>query len=147
MVIKLNTNREYKLIPEGKQLLKIVDAKVTPSGAPQQIQIKFEDGDGASMLKTYKFEHSGAMYYFGTLLSALGIGDGETFDTNDVGKLINTYVIVDVIHTEYNGKTYADVSAYEPTEETINNNDNSEENIEYPDTSILDSNDIDIDGL
>ena len=132
MVITLNSNGGYKLIPEGKQVLTIKDAKVTPSGAPQQIQIKFEDTDGASMLKTYKFEHSGAMYYFGTLLTALGIGDGETFDTNDAFELINRQVIVDVKHTEYNGKTYADAIAYEPCETT-----------EQP----IETNDIDIDGI
>ena len=143
MVIKLNTNNNYKLIPEGEQVLTIKDAKVTPSGAPQQIQIKFEDSEGASMLKTYKFEHSGAMYYFGTLLSAVGIGDGETFDTNDTTQLINKKVIVNVIHTEYNGKTYADASAYLPLEQdTV-----VDEQVEYPDTSILETNDIDIDGL
>jgi hypothetical protein len=140
MVIKLNTNKDFKLIPEGEQILTIVDAKVTPSGAPQQIQIKFEDTNGASMLKTYKFEHSGAMYYFGTLLSALGIGDGETFDTNDAYKLIGRQLIVVVEHTEYNGKTYADPVDFIAIDTTT-------EEVEYPDTSVLETNDIEIDGL
>lgn len=143
MVIKLNTNREFKTIPEGEQLLTIVDAKVTPSGAPQQIQIKFEDSNKASMLKTYKFDSNGAMYFFGKLLLTLGISDGETFDTNDASKLIGRQLIVVVEHTEYNGKTYADPVDFIAIDTTT-------EEVEYPDmTSIetTETSDIDIDGL
>jgi hypothetical protein len=80
------------------------------------------------------------MYYFGTLLSALGIGDGETFDTNDAYKLIGRQLIVVVEHTEYNGKTYADPVDFIAIDTTT-------EEVEYPDTSVLETNDIEIDGL
>lgn len=141
MLVNLNTERTFKIIPEGDVLVTIKDAKVVPSGAPQRIQLKFVDKDGASMLKDYKFDSSGAMYYFGQLLSAIGIGDGETFDTNDVGKLINKELIVTVKHGDYNGKTYANPTAFAPVETT--------EDISYPEIpeTTTDFSDIDIDGL
>ena len=146
MIINLNTERTYKLIPEGDVVVTIKDAKVVPSGAPQRIQLKFVDADGASMFKDYKFENSGAMYYFGQLLSAIGIGDGETFDTNDASKLINRSVIATIKHTEYNGKTYADPSAFSPIDEVSTPSEDTD--IAYPEIpATTDFSDIDIDGL
>lgn len=142
MLLNLNTERTFKTIPEGDVLVTIKEAKVVPSGAPQQVQLKFVDKDGASMLKNYKFENSGAMYYFSRLLVALGIGDGETFDTNDIGKLINRDVIATIKHTEYNGRTYADPTEFTSVETT------TEEDISYDETSeTVETTDIEIDGL
>ncbi len=146
MIINLNTEKTYKLIPEGDVVVTIKDAKVVPSGAPQRIQLKFVDADGASMLKDYKFENSGAMYYFGQLLKAIGIGDGETFDTNDASKLINRSVIATIKHTEYNGKTYADPSAFTSIDEISTSSEDID--IAYPEIpTTTDFSDIDIDGL
>lgn len=140
MLLNLKQSTDYKLIPEGLQKLKIVDAKCVPSGAPKQITIKFEDENGGSMIKNYKIDSSGAMFYFAKLLTALGVSDGETFDTNDIGKLINRYVIGDIAHTEYNGKTYADPTDYIPCEGDEQDVEETEE-----ENSVID--DIEIDGL
>ena len=42
--------------------------------------------------------------------TALGLNDGDIFDTNDLNKLIGVHLICEVVHREYNGRNYANIS-------------------------------------
>lgn len=133
MKITINTEkREYKQVPAGTRNLTIVEAKSIPSGAPQQIQIRFKDVEtGATLLKSYKYTSSGAMFYFGKMLKvALGLSDGDSFDTmGDAERLIGITLECIVSVRDFNGKNYADIDEFvrkvseNKNAETVNEDD------------------------
>ena len=66
--------------------------------------------DGATLLNSYKFDNDTSVWAMGVMLNiALGIEDGEEFDTKDVGKLIGIKLLCEIAHSEYNDKIYANV--------------------------------------
>lgn len=111
MKVKVNLTNNYKTVSEGERILEITDAKVTPSGKPDKLQLNMKDvEDGATLLNSYKFDNETSVWAMGVMLNiALGLKDGEEFDTKDVGKLIGVKLLCEIAHSEYNDKTYANV--------------------------------------
>lgn len=111
MEIKLNLKSGYKTVQEGERVLEITKAECTPSGMPQKLVLNMKDvEDGATLINTYKFDNSTSMWAMGMMLNvALDMKDGDTFDTKDAKKLEGIKLICEIAHSEYNGKTYANV--------------------------------------
>ena len=66
--------------------------------------------DGASLINTYKFDNSTSVWAMGMMLNiALGLEDGATFNTKDAKELEGIKLLCEITHSEYNGKTYANV--------------------------------------
>ena len=127
--IKINLKGGYKTVQEGERVLEITDAKALPSGKPDRISLNMKDvEDGATLINTYKFDNETSMWAMGVMLNiALGIEDGETFDTNDLSKLKGVRLLCEVTHSEYNDKTYANVRRII---EKVSNNDKEVEEVE-----------------
>ena len=110
--IKINLNREFKTVEEGERVLEITDAKVTPSGKPEKLVLNMRDVEdkSATLINNYSFSNDTSVWAMGIMLNiALGIEDGGEFDTNDVTKLKGIKLLCEVSHSEYNGRTYANV--------------------------------------
>ena len=109
--IKINLKGGFKTIQEGERVLEIVDAKVTPSGVPNKLVLSMKDvEDGATLQNTYNFNNSTSVWAMGMMLNvALGLEDGDDFDTNNVSQLIGIKLRCEIVHSEYNDKTYANV--------------------------------------
>lgn len=112
MLVKVNLNNNYKIVKEGERILEITDAKVSPSGMPSKLTIIMKDiEDGAQLQNSYDFTNSTGAWLMGILLNlALGLGDGDDFNTDDCDKLIGVRLKCEVKHTESNGKTYANIA-------------------------------------
>lgn len=110
-MIKLNLNGGFKTVQEGERVLEITDAKVTPSGKPNKLTLNMKDvEDGATLINNYNFTNSTSLWIMGLMLNiALGLEDGDEFDTNDASKLIGIKLKCEVKHSEYNGKTFANI--------------------------------------
>lgn len=110
-MIKLNLKGGFKTVQEGERTLEITEVKVTPSGAPEKIILTMKDfEDGASLQNTFNLKNERSVWALGLLLSiALGLEDGDSFDTNDVNQLIGIKLLCEVAHSEYNDRTYANV--------------------------------------
>lgn len=109
--IKINLKGGFKTVQEGERVLEIVDAKVTPSGVPNKLVLSMKDvEDGATLQNTYNFNNSTSVWAMGMMLNvALGLEDGDDFDTNNVSQLIGIKLRCEIAHSEYNDKTYANV--------------------------------------
>ena len=110
--IKINLQREFKTVEEGERVLEITDAKVTPSGKPEKLVLNMRDVEdkNATLINNYSFSNDTSVWAMGIMLNiALGIEDGGEFDTNDVSKLKGIKLLCEVTHSEYNGRTYANV--------------------------------------
>lgn len=111
MQIKLNLKGGFKTVKEGERVLKITEAKVSPSGAPNKLTLTMVDEeDGARLQNTYNFNNDTSVWAMGMMLSvALGLDDGEEFNTDNVNELVDIKLLCEVKHSEYNGNTYANV--------------------------------------
>lgn len=124
-MIKINLKGGFKIVKEGERTLEIVDAKFTPSGAPDRLVLSMKDiEDGATLQNTFNMKNETSLWAMGMLLSiALGLNDGDDFNSNDVDKLKGIKLLCEVTHSEYNGRTYANVkkviSKVEETSEPI----------------------------
>ncbi len=125
MMIKVNLKGGFKIVAEGERTLEIVDAKFTPSGAPDRLVLSMKDvEDGATLQNTFNMKNETSLWAMGMMLNvALGLNDGDDFNTNDVDKLKGIKLVCEVTHSEYNGRTYANVrkviSKVEETSEQI----------------------------
>ena len=45
MVIKMNLQNSFKLVPEGERVLEITKAEVKPSGKPKAMYVTFKDSE------------------------------------------------------------------------------------------------------
>lgn len=110
-MIKINLNGGFKTVQEGERVLEITNAKVTPSGKPEKLVLTMKDvEDGATLQNAYNFNNDTSVWAMGIMLNmALGIEDGEEFDTNDIDQLVGIKLLCEVVHSEYNGRTYANV--------------------------------------
>ena len=111
MMIKVNLKGGFKIVKEGERTLEIVDAKFTPSGAPDRLVLSMKDiEDGATLQNTFNMKNETSLWAMGMMLNvALGLNDGDDFNTNDVDKLKGIKLVCEVSHSEYNGRTYANV--------------------------------------
>lgn len=110
-MIKINLKGEYKTVQEGERVLEITKAEAKPSGKPDKISLYMKDvEDGATLINNYSFTNDVSMWAMGIMLNvALGIEDGGTFDTKDLNELVGVRLLCEVAHSEWNGKTYANV--------------------------------------
>ena len=128
MVIKMNLQNSFKLVPEGERVLEITKAEVKPSGKPKAMYVTFKDSEGGFINNKYDFDVPGAITAMSIMINyALGLEDGDDFDTvTDTPKLVGKKLICEVKHTQGNkpgndGKvpTFANigkvVGAYEGT--------------------------------
>ena len=111
MLVKVNLKSGYKTVQEGERILEITDAKVSPSGKPNKLSLNMKDiEDGATLLNSYNFDNDTSVWAMGVMLSiALGLQDGDDFDTRDCEKLIGVKLKCEVKHSEGNGRVYANV--------------------------------------
>ena len=133
-MIKINLKNNYKTVQEGERVLEITDAKATPSGKPNKLQLNMRDvEDGATLINSYKFDNDTSVWAMGVMLNkALGLEDGDDFDTNNVSQLIGVKLLCEVTQSEYNGKTYANVrKVIEKVENTTTNEVNTEIDVDF----------------
>lgn len=111
MMIKVNLKGGFKLVKEGERTLEITEAKLTPSGAPDRLVLTMKDiEDGASLQNSFNMKNETSLWAMGMLLNvALGLNDGDYFNTDYVDKLVGNKLVCEVAHSEYNGRTYANV--------------------------------------
>jgi hypothetical protein len=133
-MIKINLKNNYKTVQEGERVLEITDAKATPSGKPNKLQLNMRDvEDGATLINSYKFDNDTSVWAMGVMLNkALGLEDGDDFDTNNVSQLIGVKLLCEVTRSEYNGKTYANVrKVIEKVENATTNEVNTEIDVDF----------------
>lgn len=100
MLIRMNLKGNFKLVPKGERVLEITNAECKPSGKPTNLVVTFKDIEGGIITNRYDFER--AAYQMGMLCSiALGLNDGDTFDTvEDTPKLIGKKVLCEIVHNK-----------------------------------------------
>lgn len=99
MKIKLNLKNNFKLVPEGERVLTITNAEFRPVGKPQELRVTFQDTEGGTISTTYDMSNNTGSFIMGVLIStALGLQDGDDFDTKDVNKLIGKKLLCEVVH-------------------------------------------------
>lgn len=99
MKIKLNLKNNFKLVPAGERVLTIKNAEFRPVGKPQELRITFEDSEGGTISTTYDMNNKTGLFIMGVLIStALGLQDGDDFDTKDVDKLVNKKLLCEIVH-------------------------------------------------
>lgn len=149
MKIKVNLKSNFKIVQEGERVLEITEAKFTPSGKPTKLELNMKDvEDGASLRNTYNLENETGAWLVGVMLNiALGLEDGEDFDTKDVSRLIGVKLKCEIAHSEYNDKTYANVKRIiERVEEAPVSNEDVFKQIDetlYPREAIASEDDLD----
>lgn len=148
MMIKVNLKGGFKTVQEGERVLEITDAKFTPSGAPEKLILSMKDvEDGATLQSTYNIKNEKGAWAMGVMLSiALGLEDGDEFNTNDVKNLIGVKLLCEVAHSEYNGRNYANIKkVISRVENEVASNDNIDfdaiDKTLYGSRSILDDTD------
>lgn len=112
MLIKVNLQGNFKTVQEGERCLKITKAELKPSGKPNKLTLHMQDIEDpqATLLNNYSFDNATSMWVMGQMLNiALGVEDGEEFDTKNIKSLEGVILRCEVAHSEYNGKTYANV--------------------------------------
>ena len=104
MKVKVNLQGNFKTVQEGERILEITDAKATPSGKPEKLQLNMKDvQDGASLLNSYTFSNETSVWLMGMMLNtALGIEDGGEFDTKDASTDLNQLIDF-LIHPQEEG--------------------------------------------
>lgn len=107
--IKLAKN-EYKLVPAGNEVaLTITRAEAKPTANPSVIEIIFSHGE--SILKNkYDLNIRGGEIAFAILARCiLGADADELSISKDLPLFVGKTVTGEVVHTEYEGKTYANL--------------------------------------
>ena len=99
MKVLLNTNSEFKMVPQGEVVLKVNKATAVPSGRPEKIEIEFVDADGAKIVSNYNLKDEKGVMIFSILVNKT-LGNMTEFDTDNVHDLENKYVLCDIIHKE-----------------------------------------------
>ena len=99
MKIKLNLKNNFKLVPEGERILTVKNAEFRPTGVPKELRVTFEDLEGGTISNTYDMNNKTGLFIMGVLIStALGLQDGDDFDTKDVDKLVNKKLLCEIVH-------------------------------------------------
>ena len=99
MKIKLNLKNNFKLVHEGERILTITNAEFRPVGKPQELRVTFQDTEGGTISTTYDMNNKTGLFIMGVLVStALGLQDGDDFDTKDVDKLVNKKLLCEIVH-------------------------------------------------
>ena len=113
MKIKVNLNGGYKTVQEGSRELEITKVEMTPSGRPTKLKLYMKDvEDGATLVNSYNLENETGEWLAGKMLAvALNLNDGDDFDLTPTSskELVGKHLQCTVEHTEFNGKTYANI--------------------------------------
>lgn len=98
--ITLPENKAFIYAREGKQSVKIVEAKAVPTSKPQSIEITFLADNGGRVKNTYTLNSNDEKGFTVTciLLRALLGNDISEFDTDDVKYFVGKYLEVEIIH-------------------------------------------------
>lgn len=99
MKIKLSNKPEFKLIPEGRNVLKITEAKAVPSGKPQAIEVKFEAENGGKCQSIYNFNNEKGMFVLSLIIRNV-FGDCDEFETSRASELEGKFLEVEIKHTQ-----------------------------------------------
>lgn len=105
MLIKMNLQNSFTLVPEGEKVLTITKAEVKPSGKPTAMHVTFKDEiSGGIINNKYDFAVPGAVTAMSIMINyALGLEDGDQFDTiKDTPRLIGKKLVCEVVHAEGN---------------------------------------------
>ena len=113
---KVNWNdveeKTFTLIPEGNYVVKIESVEVKETKDKDEMwKVKFniEEGDfkGQKIFTNLVFNDGG----YGNIKKLYSVIFGTKLPKNcETTDIIDEKVVVDVVHTEYNGKTYANVA-------------------------------------
>lgn len=100
MKVKFNLNRQYKLIPEGNQILTITDAVAVPSGAPNEFKITYTDKDGTTFIDKCNFTTT--VWKLSRVCEAVfGIKDGEEMEISKIIEGIKGKQLeCEIVHTK-----------------------------------------------
>lgn len=96
MKVKFNLSRNFKLIPEGEQVLTINDVTAVPSGAPKEVKITWVDAEGTMFIDKCNFTNT--LWKLSRVCEAvMGIKDGEEMELDEIikalkGKSLNCVV-------------------------------------------------------
>lgn len=97
MKVLLNTNGEFKLVPQGEVVLKVAKATAVPSGKPEKIEIEYVDVNGAKIVSTYNLKDEKGVKVFSILVNKI-LGNLTEFDTDNIHDLENKYVLCEITH-------------------------------------------------
>lgn len=102
----------FKLVPAGEEVnLKITKTDAKPKANPTVIEVQFaHEESGAFINNKYDLTKEGGLIAFSILARCvLGRNIEDFCISEDLHKLDNKVVECEVVHTEYNGNTYANV--------------------------------------
>lgn len=103
MLIPLNTGN-YKVVEEGKQTVKITKAELIvgdKTKKPKSIKVTLSAESGGNIFTNYTLDEKDKFIWLtGVFITtALGLKDGDNFDTDDVDKLVGHKLLIEVVHT------------------------------------------------
>lgn len=102
MQVKFNLSREYKKIPEGRQILTITDVTAVPSGKPSEMKITYTDAQGTTFVDKCNFTTT--VWKLSRVCEAVfGIKDGEVMELDAIiAGLKGKQLDCEVVHTKGN---------------------------------------------
>ena len=108
--IKLAENK-FKLVPEGEDVyLTITKVAAKPKANPTVIEVEYKHESGATIRSKYNIALEGGLIAFSILARCVLGSNIEDFSiSNDLPKLKGVTIDCEVVHQEYEGKTYANV--------------------------------------
>lgn len=97
---------EFRLLPEGNNILKVLSVKLVPSGKPKEIEVVLVSQDKIKITNNYNINHDGAMFAFSMLYKfAVGSTPNE-FDSATLEKeMVDNYVVCEIVHSKGSKKT------------------------------------------
>lgn len=101
----------FKLVPEGEHVaLTIEKISAKPKANPSVIEVVFSHESGATLNNKYDITKDGALVAFSFLARCILGNDVTDFSVSkDMPKLKGKTIDCEVVHTESNGNTYANI--------------------------------------
>lgn len=108
--IKLAKN-EFKLVPQGEEVpLTITKADAKPKANPTVIEVAYSHESGATLKNKYDLKIDGGLIAFSILARCILGSEVDDFSIkNDLPKFEGKTILCEVVHTESNGNTYANI--------------------------------------
>jgi len=98
--MKISANYgEFRLVPEGTLVLKIVEVNFIPKGKPKSVEVNFEDPTGAKLRNNYTIEDPRGMFALTLLNKFATQNEPEEFDPSD---MVGQAVLCEVVHNTGN---------------------------------------------
>ena len=123
---------EFKLVPAGGEVaLTIIKVDAKPKANPTVIEVTYKHESGATLKNKYDLKIEGGLIAFSILARCVLGNDVDEFSIkNDIPKFINKTILCEVVHTESNGNTYANIKKTKQViklESTSNEDDEDED--------------------